>query len=238
MIAIEHAVFDIGNVLAFGGEARLEKAQERWGRDFTTPDFRRMLIPDLGDGVDYWRRFQDGLISTEQYLSAAVRAIGLPDARQEREYFEDCLKVMAGRPYDPAIRLVACLKERYGLTIGVLTNNNAIMYDAAFTSGCADVVVSSHHVHVSKPSPDIYRMMLAGLSDHAGNEVRPGSVLFIDDKVKNVEAARELGMHGFVFPSRSKIMGEALADLLGWLGGLGIDIAMGSLTGSGSTSGT
>lgn len=31
MIAIEHAVFDVGNVLAHGGEARLEKAQARWG---------------------------------------------------------------------------------------------------------------------------------------------------------------------------------------------------------------
>ncbi|MHC4202964.1 MAG: HAD family hydrolase, partial [Planctomycetota bacterium] len=89
MTAIEHAVFDIGNVLAFGGEARLEKAQARWGEDFTTADFRRMMLPDLGDGVDYWRRFQNGLVPAEEYLSAAVRAIGLPDTGDEREYFRD-----------------------------------------------------------------------------------------------------------------------------------------------------
>ncbi len=237
MIAVEHAVFDIGNVLAFGGEARLDKAQARWGEDFTTPDFRRMLIPNLGDGVDYWRRFQNGLISSGEYLSAAVRAIGLPDTREEREYFEECLVVMGGRPYDPAIRLLARLKERYGLTIGVLTNNNAIMYDAPFTSSCADVVVSSHHVHVSKPSPDIYHMMLARLSEHVGSTVRAESVLFIDDKAINVDAARELGMHGFVFPSRTKIMDEALADLLEWLRGFAMDVPMDSLMGSGSSAG-
>ncbi|MHC4201616.1 MAG: HAD-IA family hydrolase, partial [Planctomycetota bacterium] len=142
------------------------------------------------------------------------------------------LKVMVGKPYVPTFRLAARLKEGYGLTIGVLTNNNTMMYDAAFTSGCVDVAVSSHHVHVSKPDPGAYRAMLAGLSDHTGSEVRAESVLFIDDKAKNVDAACELGMHGFLFPSRTKIMDEALADLLEWLRGFGIDVPMDSLTGS------
>ncbi|SDK85865.1 putative hydrolase of the HAD superfamily [Nonomuraea maritima] len=52
----------------------------------------------------------------------------------------------------------------------------------------ADDVVSSHRVGVAKPDPRIYAIA----AERAG--VPPERCLFVDDRLANVEAARELGM--------------------------------------------
>ncbi|MFG2077786.1 HAD family hydrolase [Nonomuraea maritima] len=63
----------------------------------------------------------------------------------------------------------------------------------------ADDVVSSHRVGVAKPDPRIYAIA----AERAG--VPPERCLFVDDRLANVEAARELGMTAVHY--------RALADL-------------------------
>lgn len=50
-----------------------------------------------------------------------------------------------------------------------------------------DVIVYSHEVGLAKPDPRVYRLTEQRL------EVQPADVVFVDDAVANVEAARELG---------------------------------------------
>ena len=232
MPTIEHVAFDVGRVACIGGEERFAKARERWGEGFSRADFKRLLLPDLGDGVDYWRDLQDGRIGAQQYLSAAARSYGLPENDDERDHIAACLRAMAGRPYGPVVELSRQLVEKHGLTIGILTNNNEIMFDALIASGfaaLATVLVSSHEVHMSKPDPEIYRLYLTRLSAATGDDVRPDSILFVDDKAENVAAACGLGMHGFVFPSRIGTMDDALRGLVARLGELAVDVDAASL---------
>ncbi len=226
MAEITCVVFDIGRVAAYSGEyERLAKARERWGATFSAHDFRRMMHPNLGDGVDYWRRFQNGEISTTTYLSAAVQAVGLPDTVEERAHFATCLQCMFGRAYQPLLDLAQHLREEYQIIIGVLTNNNEIMCQTpAYTiAHYADVTLSSHQIHVSKPHPEAYIILLNELNRFVKiPQLKTELILFIDDKLENVEAARKLGMQGFVFPSREKEMDDAFSDLLDFLSKLGI----------------
>jgi len=52
-----------------------------------------------------------------------------------------------------------------------------------------------------KPSPEIYRLVLARLG------VQPDHVIFVDDRPKNLDAARELGIRTVLFDAR-----DALSD--------------------------
>jgi putative hydrolase of the HAD superfamily len=56
-----------------------------------------------------------------------------------------------------------------------------------------DVIVFSADVGMQKPSPEIYRLTLARL------QVEPQEALFLDDREKNVDGARSVGMHGLLF---------------------------------------
>jgi putative hydrolase of the HAD superfamily len=55
------------------------------------------------------------------------------------------------------------------------------------------VVVNSARVGVAKPDPRAYRIVLDGLG------VRPAEALFIDDKLRNIRAAEELGISSIHF---------------------------------------
>ncbi|KAL1626049.1 hypothetical protein SLS56_007023 [Neofusicoccum ribis] len=62
-----------------------------------------------------------------------------------------------------------------------------------------DVFVSSAHVGLRKPDPEIYRMAVRLLDEEARKRgieggVEAGDVLFLDDIGQNLRAARELGM--------------------------------------------
>jgi epoxide hydrolase-like predicted phosphatase len=71
-----------------------------------------------------------------------------------------------------------------------------------------DVYVNSALVGLSKPDPSIYRLTLERL------DVEPKQAVFLDDLVRNVDSAREVGIHAiqFVNPQTS------LADLEALLG--------------------
>ena len=56
-----------------------------------------------------------------------------------------------------------------------------------------DVIVYSAEEGICKPDPEIYRRALARL------EVAPHEATFVDDRIKNVEGARRLGIHAFQY---------------------------------------
>ena len=60
-------------------------------------------------------------------------------------------------------------------------------------SALFDAVVISYEVQLAKPEPEIYRITL----DRLG--VPPGAALFVDDRLENIDAARELGFETLHF---------------------------------------
>jgi putative hydrolase of the HAD superfamily len=69
-----------------------------------------------------------------------------------------------------------------------------------------DAVVISYEVQLAKPEPEIYRVTL----DRLG--VAPGAALFVDDRLENIDTARELGIEtlhftGDVHALRQRVLG-------------------------------
>ncbi len=69
-----------------------------------------------------------------------------------------------------------------------------------------DVLVWSFQHKMAKPDPAIYRLVLDRL------DVAPAESLFIDDKLLNVDAARDLGMMGIQFSTTERLR-EQLVEM-------------------------
>lgn len=74
-------------------------------------------------------------------------------------------------------------------------------------AGNFDPVIYSHEVGLAKPDPRIYLL----LCEHLG--LAPAEVAFLDDAPANIEAARELGIHGVLHRSTPESV-AALSSLL------------------------
>jgi epoxide hydrolase-like predicted phosphatase len=65
-----------------------------------------------------------------------------------------------------------------------------------------DVIVFSAEEGVQKPDPEIYYRALTQLG------IAPGEAIFVDDRERNVEGAREVGMHAVVFTDNAQAKEE------------------------------
>ncbi len=64
---------------------------------------------------------------------------------------------------------------------------------------CFDAVYSSPQLHENKPSPAFY----LGICEKEG--VEPDAVFFADDSEQNVEAAKGLGMHAYLYTDAKQL---------------------------------
>ncbi|PQE11049.1 hypothetical protein CJF31_00000801 [Rutstroemia sp. NJR-2017a BVV2] len=79
-----------------------------------------------------------------------------------------------------------------------------------FIAEIFDVFISSAHVHLRKPSPEIYTLTLHTLRNyitshpshpsHPSSPLHPSEILFLDDIGENLKAARQLGMQTIKVP--------------------------------------
>jgi putative hydrolase of the HAD superfamily len=106
------------------------------------------------------------------------------------EAFLDEFRSWPRRLFHGTTELLTGLRSRY--RIAVLSNSNELHWERIMddlgVSALCDVAISSHHVHLAKPDPRIFLTTLERL------DVPPETVMFFDDAIANVEAARTLGM--------------------------------------------
>jgi putative hydrolase of the HAD superfamily len=68
-----------------------------------------------------------------------------------------------------------------------------------------DVLVWSFQLHMAKPDPAIYLHTLNEL------DVEPAEMLFLDDKIENIEAARALGIQAILFSTVERLRSDLIA---------------------------
>ncbi len=65
-----------------------------------------------------------------------------------------------------------------------------------------DEMIISSEVRLTKPSPEIYKLLISRLG------IAPSEAVFLDDNPTNAEAARAVGMHGIVFKNAEDAKNE------------------------------
>jgi len=193
-MTIRAVFFDLGGVIV-----RTERPEPRT----RLADSLGMSIADLYKLVfenDSSRQASLGLISEEQHWLNITRSLGQQESQVEYLYRE----FFAGDQVDPRlVELIRSLRRDYKL--GVISNAWSGMRAWMENNDLADAfddMVFSAEVGFAKPDPRIYLKALGNL------EVLPAESIFVDDTLKNVEAARIIGMHAIHFTHPDQAIAE------------------------------
>lgn len=182
--AIKLVLFDMDNVLCdYDRGKRVACLAELAG---TTSDFVHEVIWESG----FEHLGDSGALGAADYLRGFGERIGYPLSLDEW--------VEARRRAMQADRTMLEIAHRLGKTvdIAVLTNNTTLVADHIDTllpelrPLFGSKIYTSAQFKAAKPDPRCYRLCLSELN------VKPESVLFIDDLAANVAGARETGLLG------------------------------------------
>jgi putative hydrolase of the HAD superfamily len=134
------------------------------------------------------RQYETGRMAAEEFACGVVAEFGLP---LEPERFLQSFGEWPITLYPGASQLLARIPGGYRRA--VLTNSNALHWPrvlSAIESGAAfDLHFASHLTGRIKPDADAFEHVLEALGCVAAD------VLFLDDNLLNIEAARLVGMH-------------------------------------------
>ncbi|WP_293450910.1 HAD family phosphatase [Planktotalea sp.] len=184
-MTVTGVIFDIGNVL-------IEWQPERY-YDRVIGEARRRAMFDvvdlhaMNDRVDRGENFRDVIYTTaEEY----------PEYRSEIRQWHDNWIEMASPAIPQSVRLMRKLQEK-GVPVFALTNFGVESFEYAQTQydflNEFDRTYVSGIMQVIKPDADIYAQLEADCG-HA-----PSGLLFADDRVDNIEAAKARGWQTHVF---------------------------------------
>ena len=192
---IRNIVFDIGNVLA---EFSWREHLARFG--FTGEKAERigkamMLNPT-------WNELDRGVWSREKLLQSFIKEA--PDLEQEiRLVFSDLSTIV--RKFPKSDSWVQSLKDR-GYHVYYLSNYSSHVRkdtekELTFMK-LMDGGIMSYEVQLIKPDLIIYQTLMERY------DLQPEECVFLDDTVRNVEAAQALGIAGIVVTSQEQAKKE------------------------------
>ena len=192
---ITTVIFDIGNVLA----------AFCWQKHFHNicPDeesFQRLAKATVMD--DAWNQFDKGVLSEEELLQIFIS--NDPEIEElTRKMFinvSDTIEV-----FDYTHAWIRELKQK-GYRVLILSNFSEKAYrecgeKMSFVEE-ADGAIISYKEKMIKPDREIYELIIDRYS------LIPEECVFLDDRADNIEAARQMGMHGIVFTTREAALKE------------------------------
>ena len=207
MADIEHVptrpaavIFDVGNVL-YGWDP-----DSFLLRQIADDDARMRFVDDVG--LWQWHETLDG---GRPYAEAAAElSEKFPEYAHLIAAWSDCFGETITGPVPGVHAIVEALDGRH-VPLYAITNFSADFWppfhqrERAFFRRFRDIVVSGE-VKLLKPDPAIYYLALNRF------RLRPQDVLFIDDRLINVEAAEAVGMHAHLFTTAENLRDRLEAD--------------------------
>ena len=199
---IKNVIFDYGNVLVdwnpaylflpvFGGD-------EEKCRFFTDNVCNREWFTRMDRGEDMDKCVAELQVQYPQYADAV--------AMFRDRWFDMCHGDIPGM-----LEIIQDLKQK-GYGIYGLTNWPAATFAEArrrfSTLASIDNYVVSSSVHLAKPEPAIYQLLLSKYN------LNSCECIFIDDRKDNVDAAISLGMSGIVYPGTADGLSGILYSML------------------------
>ena len=197
---IKNIIFDVGKVLV---EYDPDGMMKKLGFDEETLQAVNQAVFQN----ELWNESDRGVLSPEELLEAFIanNPAYEKEIRQVIDAVGDTISLM---PY--AVEWVKGLKER-GYHLYILSNYAEYTYEKTSHKmeflPYMDGVVFSYRCKLIKPEKEIYEYICKTY------ELKPEESVFLDDRKDNVEAARNMGMHGIVFENYAQ-GSETLEQLL------------------------
>ena len=198
---INTVIFDIGNVLV---DFRWQGLYEDLG--FTGEKFEK--IADATVRSQWWNEFDRGILTLEEIITKFAE--NAPEYEQEiRSVFDNMDNLLRGRAY--ANEWIRELKQR-GCKVYILSNMSKPAHEV-HGKGCmsfldeVDGAILSYQEKMIKPDRCIYELLCDRF------QIVPETAVFLDDTIKNIEAAKEFGLHGIHFRTYEQAKAELDAML-------------------------
>jgi len=193
---IDTVVFDLGGVLV------------DWNPDYLYKDIfpneeeRRWFLSNVTT-LD-WNEEQDAGRSLAEGTEWLVSKF--PGHEEAIRAYYDRWKEMLGGPIHETVEIFRHLKEHSGVRLYALTNWSAETFPLAlgmyeFLHWFDGRLVSGEE-KVRKPSPEIYQLLIRRF------DIDPTRAVYVDDNLRNVLPARELGFYGIHFQSPAQFQQE------------------------------
>ena len=196
MATITTILWDVGGVLLTNGWDRKGRAAvlSQFGLDRDTFEERHEMSNDA------WEK---GLITVEEYLRKTV----FYEARDfSPSDFLEAMKAQSQVLPDSALGILANLAASDSLFLGMVNNEarelNDYRFDKFNLRKYFKIFVSSCYVGLRKPHPEIFKMALDVV------QVSADSVVFVDDRSGNVDAANSVGIHGIRYQGSEQLKAE------------------------------
>ncbi|PSN12296.1 hypothetical protein C7293_20825 [filamentous cyanobacterium CCT1] len=191
-MTITHIVFDMGGVLI---ELQwLDRVKTLLNSPMTLEDLHRLWVSARSTAD-----FETGRSDFEAFATAFIEEFELAIApeRLQHEFLEIVQATLPG-----CNQVLSALKPRYHLSL--LSNTNPAHYkrlrDRYDFFDYFDRLFLSYQIGLMKPSAAIFEHLLTALNAPAD------TVAFFDDGLRNVEAARALGIHAYHVDSPAAAM--------------------------------
>lgn len=186
---IDTVVFDLGGVLVDWNPDYLYKSI------FPDEEERRWFLANITT-LD-WNEEQDAGRTLEEGTAQLVRKF--PEHEKAIRAYYDRWSEMLGGPIHETVEIFRALKERAGVRLYALTNWSAETFPVAlgiyeFLHWFDGRLVSGEE-KIRKPSPEIYQLLIQRF------DIDPRHAVYVDDNLRNVLPARELGFYGIHFRS-------------------------------------
>jgi 2-haloacid dehalogenase len=197
MEKINTIIFDLGGVLVDWNPKYV--FNETY---FDTEDKRKYFFENIC--TDAWNEEQD---AGRSIVEATQHMIGqFPEWEQPiRDYYGRWTEMLKA-PIPGTVEIFRELKESGKFKIYALTNWQATLFDIALVRynflHWFDGRVVSGEEKIRKPYPEFYQVLLDRYS------VKPGEAIFIDDNLRNVKAAEEMGIKSIHFKSPEQLRSE------------------------------
>ncbi len=193
MSQISTILWDVGGVLLTNGWDHVERDAVLAYFSLDRAEFEaRHPEPN-----DQWER---GLIDAEQYLEQTV--FHEPRAFTPEDFLAQ-MKLQSKLLPTTGLPVLQEIAASGTLELAILNNESRELNDHRIETfelySYFDCFLSSCYVGLRKPEPRIYQLALDVLQRDAEE------VVFIDDRERNIEAARALGINGIVFENAAQL---------------------------------
>jgi putative hydrolase of the HAD superfamily len=165
----------------------------------------------------YWKyrdAYDRGILKGPAYWQKVANEFGITLDQPTLHALLEADLVAWTRPNTPMMDWAARL-QRTGIKTGILSNMGDAM-EEGIRKRLPDIDSFSHHtfshrLHLAKPDPAIYLHSIQGLGE------APHHILFIDDRVENIDAARQIGTFAIQYSGQAAFAHDMQQMGLGWL---------------------
>ena len=151
-----------------------------------------------------WNEHQDAGRSLQEATEELVAKF--PEYENEVRAYYDRWEEMLGGPVNETVEVLHLLKTAGKYKLYALTNWSAETFPVALERydflKWFDGIVMSGEEKTRKPFPEIYHTLLKRFN------VKPSEVIFIDDSLRNIKGAEEVGINGIHFQSPKQLLHE------------------------------